>query len=105
MRDDREAYLARLQVARDALERIKRGELPTPEERATAPKLDFWCLVVEPPFPILQGVVTGHPHLADGEMIGTSPLLWVSEDETSARTVSRFYRLGVPLTEVIPRHS
>ena len=95
----------RLLVAREALQRIKRGESPTAEELAAAPRLDFWCVVVDAPFPILQGVVTGHPRLADGAMIGTSPLLWLAEDKSAARTVSRYYRLGVPLVEAPKLHS
>lgn len=103
MSDDRQPFMARLQAARAALERISRGESPTAEELASAPLLDFWCVVVEPPFPVLQGVVTGHPRLADGAMIGTSPLLWLAEDQSAARTLSRFYRLGVPLDNAMPR--
>jgi hypothetical protein len=94
----------RLRQARAALQRIARGESPTAEELATAPKLEFWCIVVDQPYPVLQGVVTGHPHLADGALIATSPLLWLADDRSAARTVSRFYRLGVPLTEA-PRLS
>jgi hypothetical protein len=94
--------MARLQAARAALERIARRESPTAEELAAAPRLDFWCVVIEPPFPVLQGIVTGHPRLADGAMIGTSPLLWLAEDRSAARTLSRYYRLGVPLDEANP---
>ena len=103
MSDDRESALTRLQAARDALARIERGVSPTAEELAAAPLLNFWCVVIDPPFPVLQGVVIDHPRLADGSMVGTSPLLWLAEDRSAARTVSRFYRLGVPLTEAMPR--
>jgi hypothetical protein len=105
MNDDREFGLARLRAARDALARIEKGESPTPEELAAAPLLEFWCVVVDPPFPVLQGVVTGHPHLADGATVGTSPLLWLADDRSAARTLSRYYRLGVPLLEAMPRQS
>jgi len=91
----------RLKAAKDALERIRSGQAPTPEELAAAPRLDFWCIVFDNAFPVFHGVVTGHPHLADGAMIGTSPILWISEDRTAARTVSRWYRLGVRLGEAI----
>lgn len=89
----------RLAAAQEALERIRKGEAPTPEDLAGAPLLEGWCIVVDTPFPVLQGVVTGHPRLPDGHMIATSPLLWLAPDATAARTVSRWYRLGVPLIE------
>jgi hypothetical protein len=36
-------------------------------------------------------------------MIATSPLLWISHDRHAARTVSRFYRLGPSLEQVLLR--
>lgn len=93
----------RLAGARDALARIRRGEAPTADELAAAPRLDFWWVVDEGPVLVLQGVVTGHPHLADGALIGTSPLLWLAADRAAARTLSRFYRLGPPLEEIASR--
>jgi len=105
MSDDREIGLARLRAARDALARIERGESPTAEELAAAPLLEFWCVVVDPPFPVLRGVVTDHPHLADGATVGTSPLLWLADDRSAARTLSRYYRLGVPLIETMSQQS
>jgi len=102
MNADEDPFLARLRAARIALERIESGAGPSPEELAGAPLLSFWCVVIEPPFPVLQGIVTGHPHLAEGAMVGTSPLLWLAEDRSAARTLSRYYRLGIPLDEVMP---
>ena len=98
MRDDR-TWNERLQDARDALQRIHRGEAPTPEELAAAPRLDFWGVVMAGQLPSLVGVVTGHPNLRQGAKIVTSNLLWISDDGHAARTVSRFYRLGVPLDD------
>src|SRR3546814_2481263 len=80
----------RLEAAKEALERIRKGEAPTADELATAPLLQFWCIVVEGRFPVLQGVVTGHPLLPDGHLIGTSPLLWVGPGETAARNHNRW---------------
>lgn len=95
----------RLAAAQAALERIRKGEAPSPTDLAGAPLLEGWCVVVDTPFPVLQGVVTHHPRLPDGHMIATSPLLWLAPDQTAARTVSRWYRLGVPLIGAAPtRH-
>jgi hypothetical protein len=93
----------RLAAARDALERIRRGEAPTAEELAAAPRLDSRWVVSEQHYFVLQGIVTGHPGLAEGALIGTSPLLWLAADRSAARTVSRFYRLGPPLAEIASR--
>lgn len=98
---DKEALLARARAVREAIERIQRGELPTANELAAAPKLDWWCVTDSQPWPELTGVVTGHPALPDGAQITTSKLLWLSDDRSSARTVSRFYRLGEALEDVL----
>jgi hypothetical protein len=65
--------------------------------------LDFWCVIAEQHYLVLQGVVTGHPRLKEGALVATSPLLWLAADRGAARTVSRFYRLGVPLEDVFSR--
>jgi hypothetical protein len=94
----------RLEAARDALTRIRRGQAPTADELAAAPRLDFWWVVVsEQHYLMLEGIVTGHPRLADGALIETSPLLWLAADRRAARTVSRFYRLGPQLEEIVSR--
>lgn len=96
------AQAARLRQAQAALERIHQGLSPTPQELAAAPRLEHWAQAVDGPLPVLQGAVSGHPHLADGQWITTSPLLWLADDETAARTVSRYYRLGVSLFATPP---
>lgn len=83
-----------LREAEAAMQRIREGISPTVEELAEAPHLEFWSVVTDGETFALQGVVTGHPNLQDGLIITTSQLLWVAEDRKSARTVSRFYRLG-----------
>lgn len=98
---DKQAFLARVRAAREALERIQRGDSPTDEELVAAPQLDFWCVTDSQPWPELTGVVSGHPTLPEGSQIVTSKLLWLSDDRTSARTVSRFYRLGVSFEEAL----
>src|SRR3546814_12632368 len=86
----------RLEAAKEGLEGIRKGEAPPADELATAPLLPFWCIVVEGRLPVLQGLVTGHPLLPDGHLIGTSPLLRVGPGETAAPPASRRYRLSVP---------
>jgi hypothetical protein len=95
----------RLKEAKDALDRIKSGQAPTPEELAAAPKLEWWRLGEDTLFNVLEGVVTGHPLLPDGAFIHTSALVWLAADRRWARTISRFYRLGVSLDEAVARQS
>jgi len=83
------------------LVRIYRGESPTAEEIAGAPQLDFWTIGAENGCLVLHGVVTGHPLLEEGDYIRTSALMWLSDDRKIARTVSRFYKLGVRFDEVL----
>jgi hypothetical protein len=52
-------------------------------------------------FLALGGIVSGHPSLPDGAYILTSPLLWLADDKRAARTVSRFYRLGTSLQDLL----
>ncbi|NIA71255.1 hypothetical protein HBA54_21885 [Pelagibius litoralis] len=93
--------LERLRDATAALTRLERGEEPSPEELKAAPKLDWWYLTEHHGALALGGVVTGHPTLPEGAHIYTSCLLWVAEDQRAARTLSRFYRLGTPLDDVL----
>src|SRR3546814_11820458 len=82
---------------REALARVQRGEAPTAEELAAAPRLNFGGVVEIQDTSAL--IVTDHPNLRQGAKIVTTSLLWASEDWSAARTVSRFYRLGVPLSD------
>jgi hypothetical protein len=93
--------LKRLKEAAAALKRLERGELPSPQELAAAPKLDWWYLTERYGHLALGGVVTGHPNLPEGAHIVTSWLLWVAEDKRAARTLSRFYRLGRPFEDAL----
>lgn len=92
---------ARLDAAIEALKRLERGEMPTPEELAAAPLLEYWCITDSIPWSELTGIVSGHPILPDGAQIVTSKLLWLSKDSTCARTVSRFYRLGMSFEQFL----
>lgn len=72
---------------------------PTEGEFAVAPFLDEWEVVRDAfSYTILYGRVTGHPTLK-GPAIRTSPLLCLNVPGSWARTYSRFYRLGAPLSE------
>lgn len=73
-------HLPRLSDAIDALARIHRGEAPTVEEFAAAPRLDFWGVVEIQETFALVGVVTDHPNVRQGTKSVTSTLLWASED-------------------------
>lgn len=76
------------------VERISLGQGPTAEELASAPLLLNWHFV-KVPETILGGYVFDHPKLGAGQ-ITTSLLYTVSPDLTWARTLSRYYRLGLP---------
>lgn len=72
---------------------------PTEGEFAAAPFLDKWEVVRDAfNYTILYGRVTGHPTLR-GPAIKTSPLLRLNAAAGWARTFSRFYRLGEPLSD------
>ncbi|MFW5833425.1 MAG: DUF6634 family protein [Pseudomonadota bacterium] len=91
----------RLERALEAARRVQRGDGPTPAELAAAPRLDAWCVDGTGRYAVLTGIVTGHPRLVDGSAIRTSALLWLAEDGTAARTVSRWYALGEPLEALL----
>jgi len=101
MMTKQKALLAKLRSAQSVLERLERGESPTDKDLAGAPLLNYWSVVPEGRFLVLQGQVTGHPKLADNDFIETSALLWLAPDRTTARTLSRFYRLGVPWADLL----
>jgi hypothetical protein len=44
---------------------------------------------------ILKGVVEGHPKLGNGREITTSQVFFIDTDLGLARTLSRWYRLGM----------
>lgn len=100
MPDDSE-ILERLKEAAEALARLEAGEPPDAEELSAAPLLESWHLTEHHGFLALGGIVTGHPSLPDGAHILTSPLLWLAGDRSVARTVSRFYRLGTSLKDLL----
>lgn len=92
--DGRDRLLRALEELRDV---YQSGESP---DLSDAPMIDAWGLAPAGDVVVLVGLVTGHPTIADGA-ITTSPVLSIADDRTWARTVSRFYRLGRSLQEVV----
>lgn len=96
----RQGLVFQLQLARFAalvsdMEKIKEGACMD-RLGADAPLLDRWVFA-ERPAACLMGQSTGHPVLeGTGSLITTSDLVLISDDRASARTLSRWYRLGDP---------
>lgn len=93
---DAEFELRRLRSLCEDLTRIAEGHRPG-AELADAPFLDNYA----PTFrmgPCLTGTVQGHPSVR-GPAVLTSALWAYSPELGFARTLSRYYRLGQPLTK------
>lgn len=66
-----------------------------PHDDHQPPRLDDWCVVLAPDGQQhLVGQVWGHPRLIDGRTVITSPLVWIAEDRSAARTRNTLYALG-----------
>jgi hypothetical protein len=88
----------RLRRLRDDLENIRHGRQPGRKALETAPKIED-SNVINRPIPCLTGRVYGHPRIKEGG-IGITTDLWVIAPELGyARTLSRFYILGMPGTQ------
>jgi hypothetical protein len=87
---------ARLRRLADDLDRIAALTAPADEELAQAPLLVDWRLVLSLSGLSLTGFVAGHALLGSGYIV-TSPLWVLDPDLRWARTLSRFYRLGLPM--------
>jgi hypothetical protein len=92
----------RLRRLADDLDRIATQKAPTAAELAQAPLLVDWGLAVCLSGLSLVGFAAGHPLLGRRKIV-TSPLWVLDPDLAWARTLSRFYRLGVPAGGAIPR--
>jgi hypothetical protein len=94
--------IGRLRRLADDLDRIAAHEAPSPGELSRAPLLIDWRLVALLSGLLLSGFVAGHPLLGSRNIV-TSPL-WVLDPGLGwARTLSRFYRLGLPAGCAIPK--
>jgi hypothetical protein len=95
------ALTAKLRSVAHDLDRIAIAAAPTTAELAKAPLLVDWRIVLSLSGLALTGFAAGHPRLGARSIV-TSPL-WVLDPELCwARTLSRFYRLGVPEGGAIP---
>ena len=92
---------ARLRRLVDDLDRIVAKRAPTPTDLKQAPLLVDWRLLMTFSGLCLVGFAAGHPLLGSKKIV-TSPLWVLDPDLRWARTLSRFYRLGVPAGGAIP---
>jgi len=65
-----------------------------PHDDRQPPRLDDWCVIMDTGRPYLTGEVWGHPLIADGRTIITSPIPWIAAGRSAARTQNRQYQLG-----------
>jgi hypothetical protein len=86
----------------DDLDRIAAGRAPTPADLDHAPLLVDWRFALTWNGFCLTGFAAGHPRLG-ARTIATSQLWAFDPERRWARTLSRFYRLGVPEGGGIPR--
>ncbi|MGX1742116.1 DUF6634 family protein [Bosea sp. NPDC055353] len=85
----------KIRAAAADLRRLEEGWMPSPADLCDAVILEDWMIAGDPVTgqTVFWGRSTGHPILGD-RYITTSPLIWISQDRTIARTLSRWYRLG-----------
>lgn len=85
----------------------KAGARPKSDVYSRAPLLDGWRIVdarvppAQPGMKELEGIVYLHPDFGVGQRIRTTPLLLRSEDKGWARTMTRYFRLGIPAKETL----
>jgi hypothetical protein len=86
------------------LRRLEGGWYPSKDDLANAVVLNDWLEGIESQTNqhVLWGQSVNHPILGT-RLITTSPVLWISEDRTIARTLSRWYSLGKPTAPVTVR--
>jgi hypothetical protein len=86
----------KLHILADDLDRIRVGRAPVEADLAEAPLMVDWRPVISPHGLRLLGFVAGHPRLGNTHAM-TSQVWAAGADGTWIRTLSRFYRLGLPL--------
>lgn len=93
---DLQRDVLRLEKLLTDMKAIASGVLPGSTQLATAPLIDHWDFAARSEL-CLVGKMTGHPHCG-GPMSATSGI-WVWAPELGwARTLSRYYRLGRPVS-------
>jgi len=90
-RDTRPMSLRAIEAGED-LSLLECGVRPAAEDLADAPSLHDWRFH-SIRSAVLEGVVVGHPSLRDGP-VRTSMVFYCDKEQTFARTLSRYYRLG-----------
>jgi hypothetical protein len=90
--DERELLASRLEAIAVDLRRLNdpTSVMPTP-----AIAISDWCLSATPVLTI-SGFAEDHPKLGS-EVIATSQVYYINIEDRLVRTLSRWYRLGVPL--------
>lgn len=78
------------------LKAIRLGGGPSDTELANAPIMQNW-FVARRLEPCLSGNFSGHPRLHDGDFGVTSQLWFIDPRLKYVRTLSRYYRLGIPM--------
>ena len=87
--------IMRLASLVDDIARIEAGEGPTREDLERAPLIDGWQFGLRSET-CLTGRITGHPTLGDTRNGRTSILFAMDINAGWVRTLSRWYRLGLP---------
>jgi hypothetical protein len=91
---DFDRFLQKLDSLVTDMEALRDGSRPEELAGVDRPILDRWAPALGHKL-YLVGLSTGHPKLVgQNRLISTSELMLVSEDQTYARTLSRWYRLG-----------
>ncbi|MDQ0324214.1 hypothetical protein J2R99_000063 [Rhodopseudomonas julia] len=79
------------------LRALHEGRIPTPQNLVNAPLIDRWSFVTIPGTALI-GHVFGHPLLGTREVL-TSAVWVAAPGHGFVRTLSRYYRLGLPADE------
>ena len=96
---------AKQDIARD-IESYSCGEEPSAFELMRAPRIDEWTALVRPRGKeyvlIVEGIVTGHPEINDGDIGRSGALVWFDRHHRWARSHRRLWVLGQPAGGEIP---
>lgn len=85
----------RLRMLADDVARLQQTRSVSAALLQSAPLIDEWLIAQTPAGLQLIGDISGHPRFGD-RMAVTSPLWFADPDGRWVRTLSRFYRIGVP---------